>query len=308
MSELVSILIPVFNRENLIKETLESALSQNYQNIEVIVVDNASTDNTWQVIKSMSKIDSRVKLFRNDSNIGPVRNWKRCIDDASGVYAKILWSDDLIHPDYLIETLPIIKSDSDIGFVYSAVEIFDEYGENKVMFQHSESTVISSQRYISELLFEQLHPRSPGCALFRLSDLKNNLVVHIPNNVNSDFSMHAIGSDSLLFLLTANNYSKIGYTNKVLSRFRAHTGSISESSTGGKLQLHYLLSDSYFIENYRSDLIKRNNAKIIINLFRFSKGSKKFGLTSVASYYQKNKKLMPSTTQIIKILLSRFFK
>ena len=89
--DLVSILIPVYNRETLIEDTVQSALNQTYPNIEIIVVDNKSTDRTWDILEKLANRDSRIKIFQNKTNIGPVRNWKRCIDNASGKYGKILW-------------------------------------------------------------------------------------------------------------------------------------------------------------------------------------------------------------------------
>src|SRR5579872_7024825 len=100
---LVSILIPVFNRSELIVQTIKSALMQTIAEIEVIVSDNASTDGTWDVCKTLAKEDQRVRVIRSETNLGPVRNWKRCIEVARGKYAKILFSDDLILPNYLEE-------------------------------------------------------------------------------------------------------------------------------------------------------------------------------------------------------------
>lgn len=123
MNKLVSILIPVCNRENLIKETVQSALSQTYKNIEIIVVDNQSTDNTWEVLKKLASKDERIKIFQNNTNIGPVRNWKRCIDEANGEYGKILWSDNLIANEFLEKTVPYLE-DENVGFVFTGTEIF----------------------------------------------------------------------------------------------------------------------------------------------------------------------------------------
>ena len=103
-NNLVSILIPVYNRDKFIEETINSALSQTYQNIEIIIVDNNSTDNTWRIIKKYTKKDNRIKAFKNDTNIGPVRNWKKCTDKADGEFGKILWSDDLIAPEFIEKT------------------------------------------------------------------------------------------------------------------------------------------------------------------------------------------------------------
>lgn len=71
MNNLVSILIPVYNRENLIEETVQSALNQTYKNIEIIVVDNQSTDNTWEILQKLASQDERIKIFQNNTNIRP---------------------------------------------------------------------------------------------------------------------------------------------------------------------------------------------------------------------------------------------
>ena len=76
----VSILIPVYNREALIGECIQSALFQTFTDFEVIIVDNASTDNTWGICQRFAEQDKRVRVFRNEKNIGPVRNWRRCVD------------------------------------------------------------------------------------------------------------------------------------------------------------------------------------------------------------------------------------
>lgn len=83
-TDLVSVLVPVYNRRDIIVETLSSALSQTYQNIEIVVVDNCSADGTWELISDLAKTDSRLRVFRNATNLGPVRNWLRCLQEAKG--------------------------------------------------------------------------------------------------------------------------------------------------------------------------------------------------------------------------------
>jgi len=73
----VSILIPVFNRKDYIAECIQSALDQTFTDFEVVVVDNASEDGTWEICQQFAANDQRVRIFQNDTNIGPVRNWRR---------------------------------------------------------------------------------------------------------------------------------------------------------------------------------------------------------------------------------------
>ena len=95
---LVSICIPTYNRAGMIGKAIESALGQTYRNIEVIVVDNASTDNTGVVVAGYS--DQRFRYVKNDRNLGLFGNFNRCIELAKGKYLHILHSDDYIDPHF----------------------------------------------------------------------------------------------------------------------------------------------------------------------------------------------------------------
>jgi len=95
---LVSICIPTYNRVGMIGKAVESALSQTYRNIEVIVVDNASTDHTGDVLAAFS--DPRLRYVRNERNLGLFGNFNRCIELAKGKYLHILHSDDYIDPGF----------------------------------------------------------------------------------------------------------------------------------------------------------------------------------------------------------------
>jgi len=304
----VSILVPVYNRELLIEETIRSALSQTYKNIEIIVVDNKSTDNTWQVLEKLALQDKRIKIFQNDTNIGPVRNWKRCIDEASGQYAKILWSDDLIAPEFLEKTVPYLEN-HDIGFVFTGTEIFkDKTNKKSSHYFIGQTGIYNSEKYITGVIYEGGYPVSPGCALFRLEDLKNNLLIDIANKVGSDFSMHAIGNDLLIFLLTAHQYKKFAFVEEKLSFFRAHEGSISIQSNDGKLPLHYNLASAYFVENYRTDLIKKQNV-ILWNLLRVYKNtSMNFNITKISDFYIKNTNFKLNYLLLINKILQKIMR
>lgn len=306
MHKKVSILIPTYNREKIISETIDSALSQTYSNIELIIVDNASTDDTWNVIQAYAKKDNRIKAFRNKSNIGPVRNWLRCVDEASGEYGKILWSDDLIAPTFLEKTVPFLNDRNDVGFVFTGTEIFVDGTDNKTdAYLLGETGVYPSDDFITGSISSGKYPVSPGCALFRMRDIEKNLLLNIPNKVDSDFSMHAIGNDLLLFLLTANTYKYFACVNEKLSFFRAHAGSISIQSNDGKLPLHYDLAISYFLETYRLDLIKIFNVKLFLDLKRFP-NAKKYGLFNIESFYIDNKNYSFSYLILLK-RVCRFF-
>ena len=283
---LVSILIPVYNRESIIAQTIQSALNQTYSNFEIIIVDNASNDNTWPIIQNFSQLDSRIKSYRNERNLGPVRNWLRCVDLANGEFGKILWSDDLISRDFIETTLPLFNDE--VAFVYSGVKIFNnEIGiESYSQYLLPQTGLYCSSIYIKKVIFGGNVPMSPGCAIFRLNDIKKNLLLQIPNKVNIDFAMHAIGNDLLLFLLTAKDYPYFGHVSQPLAHFRAHSDSITVITNSSKLELFYNLSIAFFVENYYQHFTNQFAAKIKFILLKH-KNSKKLGLNRVNDFFLK---------------------
>lgn len=90
---LVTICIPVYNSEKTLGETLASIVAQTYKNLEILIVDNCSTDGSIDIVNSFR--DPRIRVFRNDSNIGCEPNWSKSIALASGEYTALFHSDDL---------------------------------------------------------------------------------------------------------------------------------------------------------------------------------------------------------------------
>jgi glycosyltransferase involved in cell wall biosynthesis len=304
MKELVSILIPVFNREAIIAETLKSALCQSYKNVEVVVVDNASTDKSWEIIRGFASCDNRVRAFRNEYNIGPVRNWRRCVDESSGEYIKILWSDDLISSNFIEECLPLLRDDT--AFVYSGVKVFDKDPAKGVPYYVCGKTgYISSKEFIQRALIDDNVPVSPGCAVFRSEDFRKNLLVDINTKINSDFPMHAVGNDLLLFLLTAKDYDNVGFVSEQLAFFRYHSDSISISSESGKLPLHYLLVKAYFAEKYKKDILGRLKAMAFIFLKMYPNHSC-YGIKSPDDFFYEKVKL--SYFQVFLVIVGWLFR
>jgi len=120
-SPLVSICIPTYNRAGMANLAIESALAQTYENIEVIVVDNASTDNIEALVASYR--DSRLKFVKNERNLGLFGNFNRCVEVASGDYIHILHSDDYIDPGFTETCVRFFESHPDVYLTFTSAEI-----------------------------------------------------------------------------------------------------------------------------------------------------------------------------------------
>lgn len=247
---LVSIVIPVYNRELYIGKAIESAINQTYKNIEVIICDNCSTDETWNIVQKYVREDSRVIAYRNEVNLGPVLNWRECFNYAQGEYVKILWSDDWMKEYFIEKALALF--DEEVAFVLSYVQGITN--DNKIIFSNKYfNTEYTTKEYLDNVLFlkrKEEFPLSPGCALFRLSDVKNALVINIPNGDGLDSRTNGAGNDLLLFLITANKYNKIKILPSYANFFRHHSNSFSVTDS---LEVYYEWAKIFFLENVRME-------------------------------------------------------
>ena len=250
---LVSILIPVYNREKIVAQTIESALSQTYCNFEIIITDNCSTDNTWEVLNKYASENKNIKIYRNEENVGPVLNWKKCLELAQGEYVKFLFSDDTISNNFIAETIPLF--DEDTAFVLSRIDIFGKYAIEGFGDYHYK-TVYSKNAFIYHAILDHglQFSVSPGCGLFRESDLKSSLVIDIPNVWGLDFKRYGAGNDLLIFLLTSLKYKYVRIAPQAVAYFRAHEGSFTVSSS---LWLYYDWAKLNFLINHFPQLIPK---------------------------------------------------
>ena len=303
----VSILIPVYNREKIILHTLNSAVNQTYKNIEIIVVDNKSTDNTFEIVKEFAKYHPNVKVYQNEENIGPVRNWRRCLDYATGEYVKILWSDDLIAPEFIEKTLPYLMDHEDVSFVFTGTEIFnDDTGQRTKAYFIGDTGIYDSRKFIEGSLLGGPFPVSAGCALFRKTDLEKNILIDIPNKFGIDFNLKGAGNDILMYLLTAKDYPKFAFVGETLSFFRAHRKSITISSNKFEVATLYNIARAYFVENYITDdkLRKNFNARLLGFLLRWGKNIR---IREVQDFYFNDYKIEISYMFLGKLILKKLF-
>lgn len=134
LNGMVSVIIPVYNRQAYIKECLESVQAQSYENFEVILVDDGSTDQTVEICNAMALSDSRIKIYEGKhQGVSAARNI--ALEKATGEYLLFLDSDDIIHPG-LLESLvySMDESDSKIGGTMCASVYNNLWGQNKTKF------------------------------------------------------------------------------------------------------------------------------------------------------------------------------
>lgn len=115
----LSVCIPTYNGASYLAEAITSVLAQTWTDFELIIVDDCSTDATEAIVKSFA--DPRIKFYRNQTRLGLVGNWNRCLELASGQYSCIFHQDDVMMPENLAEKVNLLDHNPTVGMVYSEV-------------------------------------------------------------------------------------------------------------------------------------------------------------------------------------------
>ena len=120
----VSVIIPCFNQERYIQEAIESVINQTYKNIEIICVNDGSSDNSSKIIRNLVNKYKNIFYFELEKNKGVVYARNMAIDSASGEYILPLDADDKIEPNYIEKAVKILDNNSNIGIVYCKARMF----------------------------------------------------------------------------------------------------------------------------------------------------------------------------------------
>jgi len=125
---LVTIAISTYNRANsYLKGAIQCALDQTYPNLEIIISDNCSTDNTEAMVKSFK--DDRIRYVKQKNNIGPTNNFNFCVMNAKGDYFLLLHDDDLIDNDFIEACMTAAKGKNDFGIIRTGMRRIDSEGK-----------------------------------------------------------------------------------------------------------------------------------------------------------------------------------
>jgi glycosyltransferase involved in cell wall biosynthesis len=124
----VSVIIPSYNHEKYVAQAIQSVLDQTYQDFEIIITDDGSTDGSVNEINKFT--DPRIRLFVFDKNQGACTAVRKCLDEARGDYVTVLSSDDIFFPDKLEKQVSFLDEHTEMGAVFGLAHIIDEDGND----------------------------------------------------------------------------------------------------------------------------------------------------------------------------------
>lgn len=207
---LVSVIMPAHNSDRFIAKSIDSVLRQTYDNFELLVVDDNSSDNTACIVKNINNFDNRVIYIRLDGERGVVAARQKAIDIAKGRYIAFLDSDDIWLPEKLEKQLRFMKNNNS-KISCTAYEQINEFGEQK------------GNKIIP--------PRTIGYNRILLDCPIGNLTVIIDRHFIANITIPVVDKreDFALWLKLVKTYGNMQGLNEILAQYRVRSGSVSRN-------------------------------------------------------------------------------
>lgn len=210
---MVSVIMPVYNGEKFLKEAINSVLSQTYKDLELIIINDGSTDKTSEIISSFN--DERIKYYYQE-NKGQASARNLGIDKSTGEYLAFIDADDIYKNNKLEKQVEVLKNDLSYGVVYNNIEIIDE--DNKVISEiKSELIFKSKEDFLAYSLFRQVIP-SPASMLVRREHLAS---IRYPVEYRN--------TEDYKFILDLASKTKFYSINESLYLYRRHSCNVTSS-------------------------------------------------------------------------------
>lgn len=262
---LISIIIPTYNRAHLISETLESILAQTYTNWECIIVDDASTDNTVEIIDKFIKKDNRFTLYIRPNDLPKGANSCRNFGflKSKGEYIKWFDSDDIFHENAIQNQIQYFQQNKDLDIVISKIQIVDSKTKNILKINKIESENLIVDYFTNKVSFYVCGP------LWKKSFLENKQLfdINISNLDDWDFNLRMLSKNP--------NFS---FDNQVIANYISHQDSLSKEIN--KLNISEIASEfnarTTVFELYKNRLLPQE----ILTIIAFNKQRYRYVLTT----------------------------
>lgn len=249
----VSVCIPTYNGSEYLRACLDSVMAQTMTDFEVLVVDDTSSDNSVAIVEEYAAADLKVRVVKNERNLGLVGNWNRCVELARGEWIKFVFQDDLIEPDCLEKMLAVARPEVGMvackrGFIFEGI---------------SNSTRNSFMGYIDLYDIEKLLPGMTDISANVFSKvitktLCNNFVGEPTSLLLHRTLVHHFGAFNpyLIQVCDMEYWTRVGvnkgltYLPEQLAWFRVHSNSTTESNMTTRRKHVQLLDEMLMLHDF----------------------------------------------------------
>lgn len=198
---LVSICIPTYNYRSYLPDALESAMRQDHENIEIVVVDNCSDDGTPELVEEYRQRDDRIVFHRNPRNIGMTANFNRSMELARGKYVKFLCADDMLEKNCVSKMVDVLETRSDVTLVGCRRRVFDNDKRILAKVGYDERTLSRDGRQvIRECYFKGNLIGEPTAVLFRKADIVTGFDENYYQALDMELWFRLLEKGSFVFL------------------------------------------------------------------------------------------------------------
>ncbi len=260
---LVCVCIPTYNAALTIQETLASILGQTYLNLVVHISDNASTDETLNIVESFK--DPRVTIHRHEFNVGGEGNFNRCIQYAEGEYSSIFHADDVYEPEMVATQIRCLEENTQVATVFAEAKTIDASGVVTGLIGKSFNGDDNLDLYDFVTLFKSILKRGNfvvcPSAMFRTDVLKNEI-----QRWRGDLFKSSADLDVWL-RVSSKHY--VAFLKKPLMKYRVDNNQFSNRVRLRTTQADFFLVTDYYIEHLRkSDVLAKQdeqNYELLLN-------------------------------------------
>lgn len=243
MSNLISVVVPIYNVKDYLEECLESLIKQSYASFEVLMVNDGSTDESESICLKYAQKDERFKYFyKQNGGLSDARNYG--IDRAAGNYITFLDSDDYVEMNYLEELYNgLVNNDADISIVqYHRV---DELGNTYLDLALGSSALFSTKDALLNMFYQRNISVSASAKLYK---------VELFDEIR--FVRGRLYEDILTVPLLLKKAAKVYYSNKILLNYRVRSNSITESKFTPR-SIHMLENALKIAEEFNDESIMK---------------------------------------------------
>jgi glycosyltransferase involved in cell wall biosynthesis len=235
---LISVLIPTYNRVTTLEQCVRSAQAGGYDRLEIIISDNASTDGTQELARRLAAEDPRIVFLEHASNLGPLPNWRACLERATGDYVHWLWSDDWIEPGFYEKMLALMASRGRRVAMAAARVIDPVRGLWRIRFSMPDADLPRDE--LLALAFKGMDlSASPAACLLPMDSVRRHFTESIPLTRSLDCNRRAIGCDMVMILGAIFDHGAVAFCPEPLVNFRESADSISCTTDKAALGAHY---------------------------------------------------------------------
>lgn len=195
----VSVCIPTYNGARYLPGAIASVLAQTYQDFEVVIVDNASTDSSVELLTELAKQSDKIHVFRNARNLGLAGNLNRCAELARGEFIKYLCVDDLLLPDCLALLVRGLQAHPEAVLACGGrISITDEGKAFGLRHYAAQDGVVPGNMVVSRCLYSRNYIGEPTAVLFRKPDMQLGFREELPQLMDMELWLRMLQTGSLL--------------------------------------------------------------------------------------------------------------